>query len=890
MLFVVFCTAVPCTAQHPLKQQVLLLHSYHRGLRWTDTISDGVESVLGKDQDIDLQIVHMDTKRVATPEYFHQLERYYLHRFAGADFDVVICSDDNAFDFMLARRQRLFPETPLVFCGVNYFEPEEIEGQEDITGVVETLDVADTIALARQLHPDMRHLYIINDRTTTGEANRKVIERALDRDPGAFDAIYLSDLTIAELQAALRELPDDSVMLLMSFNRDRSGRVFSYRESSALIAEACKAPIYGVWDFYLGRGIVGGKLVSGFRQGVMAARLVQRILAGADADDIPVVTHSLNGYRFDYRQLKRHGLEKAVLPPGSEVINKPPPFVKVDKRVFWVVVGLVTGLAFVVMVLLIERYERRRAEELIRREHAIFTGGPVVLFRWVNDKGWPVEYVSANISQYGYSAEDFMQRRILYEDIVHPDDKQRVAEEVQDYTSSGQRSFEQRYRVICADGRERWIYDITRISRDSRGRVTHYDGYVLDITEQRNWEEKERQLHRRLARAEKLESLGKLAGGVAHDLNNILGPLVGYPELILKELPPNSPVTDCVQGIRSSAQRAATVIQDLLALARRGTFEVRPVDINEVVGSYLSSTSFRMLQEHHPDVDIVTELEDEEVIVVEGSASHLSRVVMNLVINGIEAMDAGGTLTISTAIEHVTKPVGLYHSAAAGRYAVIRVADTGCGMQQDDVERIFDPFFTKRKSGRSGTGLGLAVVYGVIRDHHGAIDVKTKVGAGSTFTVYLPATETSAGVEREEPVPTGGTESILIVDDREEQRRLTAEMLQSLGYTVRQAGSGREAVKKMRKNTYDLIMLDMIMEEDFDGLDTYRAIRSIRPRQKCIIISGYAQTERVEEALDMGAGAFLRKPYTLVQLDRAVRGILDGKADPAATSFRRVDA
>ena len=403
-----------------------------------------------------------------------------------------------------------------------------------------------------------------------------------------------------------------------------------------------------------------------------------------------------------------------------------------------------------------------------------------------------------------------------------------------------------------------------------------YEQAQQEITERKGAEEEKRVLREELARAQRMESLGVLAGGVAHELNNILGPLLGYPDLILLDLPQDSSVRNDVMRIKESAERATAVVQDLLTLARRGAYRVFPLNLNSIIEDYFHSPSFAELTAGNPNVFVAVNLA-EDLLGISGSALHLFKVVMNLVLNAFEAMPYGGQLAITTYCLSLDRPVLGYDYIEAGDYVVLKVSDTGVGTEDEDLGRIFEPFYTKKEMGRSGSGLGLAVVYGVVQDHNGRIDVQTQVGVGSDFIIYFPVTRETFHEPEEASIDYGGNETVLVVDDLAEQRELAARLLSSLGYRVETVDGGRAAAKYLTENPVGILVLDMIMEDDFDGLDTYREIVKIRPGQKAIVVSGFSETDRVRKARRLGAGPFVKKLYTLESIGRAVRQELDRK-------------
>ncbi len=395
-------------------------------------------------------------------------------------------------------------------------------------------------------------------------------------------------------------------------------------------------------------------------------------------------------------------------------------------------------------------------------------------------------------------------------------------------------------------------------------------GVVRDVTEQER-------LEQHLKRAEKMEAIGTLAGGVAHDLNNILSGLVSYPELLLMDLPQESPLRKPLLTIQNSGERAATIVQDLLTLARRGVDTAKVMNLNDIISEYLDSPEHEKLKFYHPEVQVTTDLEA-DLLNIMGSPVHISKTIMNLVSNAVEAMPDGGKILITTENRYVDRPIKGYAHVKEGDYVTLAISDTGLGISPENMQRIFEPFFTKKVMGRSGTGLGMAVVWGTVKDHKGYIDVQSSEGKGTSFTVYFPVTrqeltEESSFFSIEDYMGKG--ESILIVDDVEEQREIASRILGKLGYFVTSVSCGEEAIAYIRSNPADLVILDMIMDPGIDGLDTFKRIIEIYPSQKAIIASGFSETHRVKEAQRLGAGSYVKKPYSLEKIGLAVRVELD---------------
>lgn len=411
-------------------------------------------------------------------------------------------------------------------------------------------------------------------------------------------------------------------------------------------------------------------------------------------------------------------------------------------------------------------------------------------------------------------------------------------------------------------------YHLTPI-REGEQRVTGVQAILEDVSETRK-------LETQLQQAQKMEAIGMLAGGVAHDLNNILAGLVSYPDLLLMELPPDSPLEQIVVTIKNSGDRAAAIVQDLLTLARRGVAVQEVLNLNDIVDEYFRTPELEKLQELYPKVNFSKRLGKEPFKIV-GSPVHLMKVVANLVLNAAEAMPEGGTVSIITENRTLAQPCRGYDLIKEGEYALLTVADSGIGISAKDLNRIFEPFYTKKVMGRSGTGLGLAVVWGTMRDHKGYIDVQSIEGKGTCFHLYFPTTQLETN-HRSQAISTEellGTEKILIVDDILEQREVASLMLAKLGYAVNTVSSGESALEFLRAQSVDLVVLDMIMDGGIDGLETYKMILEMRPHQKAIVVSGYSETDRVKEAQALGAGPYVKKPFTLEKIGFVVRQELD---------------
>ena len=398
-----------------------------------------------------------------------------------------------------------------------------------------------------------------------------------------------------------------------------------------------------------------------------------------------------------------------------------------------------------------------------------------------------------------------------------------------------------------------------------------------DITERKKTEEERNSLRERLQRAEKLEVLGRMAGKVAHDLNNVLGSLSGYSELLLMQIPEGQPSRGNAAKIMESAKKGAAIIQDLITLARRGVTASEVVNLNRIITDFQKSPTFEKLKMDHARVTFKTECEH-LLLNVKGSAVHLEKALVNLVSNAAEAIAGRGEVVIKTQNLYLDKTIRGYDDVRQGDYAVLTVADTGIGIRDEDREKIFEPFYTRKAMGKSGTGLGLSIVWGTVRDHNGYVDLQSGIGEGSTFTLYFPVTRQTL-LEPRQKIPreqyAGKGESVLVVDDVNEQREVASGMLTALGYRVHTVSGGEKAVEYLKSHAADILVLDMIMAPGIDGLETYRRVLEVNPGQKAILVSGYSETERVRKAQRMGAGAYVKKPYLMENIGVAIRNELN---------------
>ncbi len=534
------------------------------------------------------------------------------------------------------------------------------------------------------------------------------------------------------------------------------------------------------------------------------------------------------------------------------------------------------SILFLVYLMIRQTHFRKRenlVQEALRRQHdildSLLDNLPLGVIVW--DKNAQNIHMNKSVTEItGYTAEDVPSPEhwagLAYPDPVY---RNQVKTHWRQQTKKGEPS---EYRVTCMDGTVKDIEFAATFLPEGTVIDT-----LTDVTDRNQNEKALAEVRKIRIQAKKMESLGLLAGGVAHDLNNILSGIVSYPDLILLDLPEEGKITKAIQLMRDSGIKATAIVQDLLTVARGVAISKEPLNLNTIIEEYMRSPDFECVLKFHDKVRVEVLLAG-DLHNIMGSRVHLRKILMNLVSNGCEAIEEAGAVRISTENVCIDGPLHGYKEVEPGDYVVLRVVDQGKGISAADRERIFEPFYSKKVMGRSGTGLGLTVVWNVVQDHNGYINVATSE-EGTQFAVYLPATQQLL------PVPenvfdmdkySGRGETILIVDDVSSQRQITVRILEKLGYRTAVAANGEEAVEFVKKQRVDLILLDMIMDPGINGRETFRRIRQIVPDQKAIIVSGFAETKDVKEALRLGAGRFLKKPFMMHELATSVRNVLDG--------------
>ncbi|NVO67001.1 PAS domain S-box protein [Methanofollis tationis] len=529
LIFLFSSLAVPALAAEQPAKKVLLLHSYHQGLSWTDEMTGGARSVFDTaETPIDLYVEYMDTLRLGDAGYGDREEAILGQKFAGVTFDLVICLDDYAFHFLQDRHASLFPGVPVVFCGLNYFDEADLEGWENCTGIVEVYDVDGTLDAALFLNPGIKNVFVVNDATETGISNLRILQGAADRYAGRLTFTYSGDATLDQIEETVQNLQDDTIVLLMTYYRSPDGTYYEYADVAGPISAASAVPVYGVWDFYLGHGIVGGKILFGREQGEAAAAMGLRILDGEPASAIPVKTDLQGRYVFDYRQLQRYGLEGSSLPGGSAVINRPSRLIEVDRSVAVAGVFAIATLAITVVFLVAHIRLRRRSERILQENEEKFRRIAESSFDIIfsTDIGGRFTYLSPSVLRVtGYEPADLLGRSSV--DLTDPADHERCAEAFSAVAGGG--SLEGlEVLFLKKDGASGYL-EINAAPLYADGTVIGMQGAAREITERKQMERMRSEAFAQIDR-----NIGQFAT-LGDEIRNPLAVIVGVADLYCEE-------------------------------------------------------------------------------------------------------------------------------------------------------------------------------------------------------------------------------------------------------------------------------------------------------------------------------------------------------------------
>jgi PAS domain S-box-containing protein len=516
--------------------------------------------------------------------------------------------------------------------------------------------------------------------------------------------------------------------------------------------------------------------------------------------------------------------------------------------------------------------ERQQAEDALRESEERFREMAELMPQTIFETDVTGRLSFANrkaFDSFGYSLEDF-DRGINSIDMLAPEDRQRGAENIFKIVGGEEIGLNE-YTAMRKDG-SKFPIMIHSAPIVRNGEILGLRGFIIDITDRKKTEEERLRLETQFHQAQKMETIGTLAGGIAHDFNNLMTTILGNTSLMLFDIDNSHPHYALLKNIERQINRGAELTTQLLGYARKGKYLVKPVSLNQIIEE--SAAAFGRTRK---EITIGYELAD-DLLAVEADQGQIQQVLLNLFVNAADAMPTGGKLMLKTSNATHNDIKSKEYQPVAGDYLRLSVSDTGIGMDEKVRQRIFDPFFSTKETGK-GTGLGLASVYGIIKNHGGYIEVQSQKGQGSQFSIFLPASAKQVPTIAESaPEIIKGSGTILMVDDEEMVLDVGAQVLKKLGYTVLESNNGRNAVELYKKlqDKINLVVLDIVMP-DMGGAEVYDRLKEINPDGKVLLSSGYSIDDQAREIMERGCDGFIQKPFSLKAMSDKIAGILSKK-------------
>lgn len=702
---------------------VLVLHSYHLGNAWCGNINSGIHAAFKESEHyIELYVEYMDTKRQIPEEIFPYLVELFEFKYTDIQFDVIIGTDNNALDFLLEHGDDLFPDVPIIFCGVNNYNDAMIEGRSGITGVAEDLDLRATLELALQLFPDTSNVALISDETESGRINAGRMREVIPEFEDRVDFLWLIDRTAEELAAELNSLPDDTLVFYLHFYRDRAGISYTVEESNTLIVGNTDFPVFTTWDISIDYGFLGGIVTSGRLQGETAAQMALRILHGESPEDIPVLRDSPNVPMFDYNVMTRYGISTGDLPDGSIILNQPFSYYARHRSYIRGLTAFIILLVALIAIMGINIAQRRHAARALKiseeKYHSIFDNALVGMYRSRLSDGKILEVNDRCFKMMGYpSREDIMKKGFVKDHYYNPEDRELFIELMK---NSGEvTQFETQLRR--QNGEIIWV----RIDALLYMEEGYYEGVLTDITDRKQAQEEIK--NKNIALEDALKIKNEFLSMVSHELRTPLVPIIGYSDLLLDgsfgEL--SNEAEDAIDSIKNRADDLVKLIEDLLMVSQierdKLRIDLKTLDVNKHLRDIISD--FQSTDYGKP---VEIELSGEQFNVTADHA-RFRQVMQNLIGNAIKYSSDIVEIKIETR--------------TGDKYGIISVKDNGIGIASEHMTKIFERFYQAedidtRK--HSGSGLGLAITRDLVELMDGEITVESEPGEGSIFTVTLP--------------------------------------------------------------------------------------------------------------------------------------------------------
>ena len=709
-------------------KEVLILHSYHKGYTWTDEISKTIEKTFStyKKEEIEVTTVYMDTKRIDNAAYLNSLAKLYTQQFEGRTFDLIIASDNTAFDFMIKYHESLFKNTPVLFCGINNFDKvllEENSMKDYMSGVAEDVDLEKNFELISKLHPKLKNLLIINDTSITGYAVKRDLRPIIEKYKNKFNIEYTDNLEINNLKEKVSNLDkENSVILFVLLFKDTTGKYFTYKQSFAQVKEVSQVPIYGLWDFYLDNGIVGGLLTSATAQGEAVSKMAIEFFEGKKITDIPIIEKSPNIYMFDYKELDKYNIDISSHTNNPTIINEPTTIYKEHSKLFMFTVLIIFILSTIVIILRanIQRREKLELELSNRVEFdkvLLDTIPNPIYYKNIDGKflGCNISFAllvsSSRDEIIGKTAFDFFTFKVASANTLI--DKELLTTFS---TSTSEFTFHTPSNEIKHIILNKAVY------KNTDGTVGGIVCIMDDITERV-------QQKQFLIQQSKLAEMGDMIAAIAHQWNE---PLVELSALVqdiqtsyllneLKDGEVNDFVNDSMIQIKYMSKTLSDFRNFLKPSTKKKLFSISKAlnEINEIIGKQVFYSNIEMTFNYKN--------ENEELLVY-GYENEFKQVLLNLINNAKNKI-------VEKNIDFRKKAQIKINIERSAYYNIIEIIDDGGAIDEKIINSIFDPYFTTKET---GTGFGLYMAKVIIEDKMRGIITVKNVNDTVVFTIKLP--------------------------------------------------------------------------------------------------------------------------------------------------------
>lgn len=727
--------------KQPLKKNILIIHSYHRGFTWTQNITQGIDSIFNQPElknQVELFYEYLDSKRFYDSIHFSEFKKYLRTKYHNRNINLVITSDDDAFRFSIKNRPTLFHSAPIVFCGVNNladYQKELLVNEKNYTGLIEGFDLQQTVELALSLHPEAKKMYIINDETSTGIANHNAFLQIQKNISHTIEYLFVEPFEMDSVNSVLQNFSPNSIILLLTFNQDKKGTYFSYQEAGTLISKATQLPIYVVWDFYIGTGVVGGKVTSGVDQGKQVAKIASQLIHGVPIEKIPIIWETTNTFTFDFLEVKKQAIPLKKLPKGSKIVNKPDSvFVKYQTESIILIIGFFVLFSSVFVLLFVNRMKTmaEKKAKANRNKLATILETAKEGFIEFNQSG-QITHVNNELCLIFETQKEFIINHHIdslikfFTNDTRPD--------IYKECFKGH-NITVNYEISTKNKNNKYlIVNYSPIVNKENGMVEGAFAIVADIT---NLKEKEKELLIAKEKAEKSDYLkSAFLANMSHEIRTPMNAIIGFSDLLSLDNLDKEQQDFYIETIQRSGQTLLALINDILDLSKIEAGELHIIKTKVLINQLLKNLyntfyeTRKNLSKEYIDLVLIT---PEQGLYIETDEFRLQQILSNLINNSLKFTQLG--LVEFGCRQHSKDSLEFY------------VKDTGIGMTDSMKQEVFQRFRKDESITNAvyrGAGLGLSISQNLVHLLGGTIWFDSEPGIGTTFYFTITGKTNSAG-------------------------------------------------------------------------------------------------------------------------------------------------